>query len=263
MNNRLNEFGRSALVLVAILLWPTLSFAQVKVIISGGFRAAYLEVLPDFERMTGIKVSTTSGGSQGDGPNTIGAQLRRNVPADVVIMNRAGLTELIAEGRILAGTDVDLAETQLGVAVRAGASKPDISTVEAFKQTLLRVKSVVIDGSVSGMYVTTTLFPRLGVADAMAKKTSARGAGAVARGDAEIAIRPISELLPVKGIDLVGKIPDELQRVDIFAAAVVADSKQVDASRKLIAFLASDRALTAITDSGMEPISARSELRGR
>jgi molybdate transport system substrate-binding protein len=257
------EIGRSMLVLAALLLWPALSFAQVKVIISGGFRAAYLEVLPEFERVTGIKVSTTSGGSQGDGPNTIGAQLRRNVPADVVIMNREGLAELMAEGRILAGTDVNLAKTPLGVAVRAGASKPEIATIEAFKQTLLRAKSVVIDGSTSGIYLTKTIFPRLGIADVMAKKTSPGGADVVARGDAEIVIRPISELVPVKGVEVVGKVPDELQYVASFAAAVVADSKQVDESRSLIDFLASDRTTAAITKSGMEPLSTRPELRAR
>jgi len=243
---------------MTLLLWPALSFAQLNVIVSGGFRAAYLELLPDFERTTGIKVNTTSGGSQGTGPNTIGAQLRRNVPADAVIMNRAGLNELMAEGRILARTDVDLAETPLAIAVRAGTPKPDISTPEAFKQTLLRVKSAVIDGSTTGIYLTTTLFPRLGITDVMAKKTSAAPPDLVASGEAEIAIRPVSELLPVKGIDIVGNVPDELQHVSIFSGAVVADSKQVDASRKLLAFLTSDAALKAIAKSGMRPVSTRS-----
>jgi molybdate transport system substrate-binding protein len=258
MTNRLHAFGQSALLLVALLPWPALSFAQLNVIISGGFRAAYLELLPDFERATGIKVNTISGGSQGNGPNTIGAQLRRNVPADAVIMNRAGLDELIAEGRILARTDVDLAETPLAVAVRAGAPKPDISTPEAFKQTLLRVKSLAIDGSTTGIYVTTRLFPRLGIEDVMAKKTSVAPADVVARGEAQIAIRPASELMPVKGIDIVGNVPDELQQVSIFAGAIVADSRQVDASQKLLAFLTSDVALRSIAKSGMRPVSTRS-----
>ncbi len=138
MNTRWRPPSRLVFAIAAILAVPTGLFAQVKVIMSGGFSAAYREVVPEFERTAGIKVATTSGASQGTGPNTIGAQLRARVPADVVIMSREGLADLIAEGRIVAGTDVDLAQTPLGVAVRAGASKPDIRTVAGFTQTLLR-----------------------------------------------------------------------------------------------------------------------------
>src|SRR5438046_288074 len=95
--------------------WPTASFAQVKVIISGGFSAAFAKLVPEFEASSGIMVTTSTGGSQGNGPNTIGAQLRRGVPADLVIMNRAGLDDLIAEGRIVVGTERNLAQTYLGV----------------------------------------------------------------------------------------------------------------------------------------------------
>ena len=114
---------RLAFAMAAVLAFPAASFAQIKVIISGGFSAAYQEVLPEFERTTGIKVTTTSGGSFGNAPTTIGAQLRRGVSADVVIMSREGLNELIAEGRIVAGTDTDLAQSPLGMAVRAGAPR--------------------------------------------------------------------------------------------------------------------------------------------
>ena len=116
---------------IATLLWPTAASAQLKVLISGGFSGAYEQLLPEFERETGIKVTTGSGSSQGTGPQTIGAQLARGVPADVVILSREGLNELIAADRIAAGSDVDLAPAPLGVAVRAGAPKPDVSTVEA------------------------------------------------------------------------------------------------------------------------------------
>src|ERR1700749_3753093 len=111
--------------------------ATLHVLISGGFSAAYERLLPQFERASRIKVTTGSGASQGSGPQTIAAQLARGVPADVVILSREGLGELIAAKRIVAGTDVDLAQVPVGVAVRAGAAKPDVSTVEAFKQVLL------------------------------------------------------------------------------------------------------------------------------
>src|SRR6185436_14951812 len=137
----------AAIFAAAIFVAPATAFAQLKVITSGGFSAAYRELIPVFEQTTGITVTSTSGGSQGSGPNTIGAQLRRGVQADVVIMSKEGLADLIAEGRIAAGTNVDLAQAPVGVAVRAGAPKPDISTVDAFKQTLLRAKSITFTGS--------------------------------------------------------------------------------------------------------------------
>src|ERR1700727_4114754 len=114
------------LSLIALLALPAASFAQLNVIMSGGFSAAYQEALPDFEKSTGITVTTARGQSQGNGPNAIGAQLRRGVPADVVIMSKEGLSQLIADGKIVAGKDIDLAQTPLGVSVRAGAPKPDI-----------------------------------------------------------------------------------------------------------------------------------------
>jgi molybdate transport system substrate-binding protein len=253
----LTAVARVAFAIAAVLAVPRASFAQVHVIISGGFSAAYREVLPEFERTTGIKVTTTTGGSIGNGPNTIGAQLRRGVAADVVILSREGLSELMSEGRIVAGSDTDLAQSPLGVAVRAGAPRPDLSTVDSLKQTLVRAKSVTFTSSTSGVYLMTILFPRLGIADEMAKKTTTAGVAAVVRGEAEMAIQPVSELLPVAGVDFVGTIPAEVQKVNVYAAAVVAGSKETDASKKLIAFLASDAATAAMKKSGMEPSRLR------
>src|SRR5215204_65441 len=141
---------RIILVGAALLIWPTGASAQVKVLISGGFSGAYERLLPEFERTSGIKVTTGSGSSQGTGPQTISAQLARGVSADVVILSREGLNELIAANRIADGTDVDLARTPLGVAVRARTPKPDVSTVETFKQVLLKAKTVAIPGSTGG-----------------------------------------------------------------------------------------------------------------
>jgi molybdate transport system substrate-binding protein len=257
MNKRLRAPIRVALVIAAVLAVPTASFAQVTVIISGGFSAAYREILPEFERTAGIKVTTTSGGSVGSGPNTIGGQIRRGVPADVVILAREGLGDLIAEGRIVAGTDVDLARSIIGMIVRAGTPKPDISTVEALKQTLLRAKSVAMSSSTSGVYLTTILFPRLGIADQMAGKISMSGAAAVGRGEAEIGLQQVSEVLAVPGVDFVGTIPAEVQYVTTYAAAVVTGSKEIEASKRLIAFLSSEGAMAAIKKSGMEPSRLR------
>src|SRR5207245_276033 len=152
-------------VIALLLMSPLAASAQLKVIISGGFSGPYEQLLPEFEKATGIKVTTGSGASQGTGPQTIAAQLASGVPFDVVIMSREGLTDLISQHRIAPGTDVDLARTPLGVAVRKGAPKPDVSTVEAFKQAMLKANMIAMPGSTSGIFLMKDVFPRLGIAD--------------------------------------------------------------------------------------------------
>jgi len=245
------------LLIAALLTYASSSMAQVKVIISGGFSSAYRQVLPEFEKTTGISVTTGSGASQGKGPQTIAAQLERGVPFDVVIMSREGLTELIAAGRIVAGSDVDLATAALGAAVRAGAPKPDVTTVEGFKRALLGAKVVAVPQSTSGIYLLKEVFPKLGIADRINVKVTERGsqsAGMVASGEADIAVQPISELMHVPGIDYVGGLADELQLIQVFSAAIVHGSKDPEAAKRLIQFLASGRAAPAIEKNGMEPI---------
>ena len=228
----------------------------MKVMISGGFSGPYQQLLPGFERSTGISVTTLSGASQGKGPETIGAQLARGVAVDVVILSREGLTELIAEGQILAGSDVDLATAAVGAAVRAGAPRPDISTVAAFKQALLDAKVVAVPASTSGIYLTTEVFPRLGVGDKVrVMPRGSQSSALVAAGEADIAVQPTSELMHVPGLNYLGPIPDEVQLIQAFCGAIVAGSKALAASRRLIAFLASEAAAAAIRGSGMEPAS--------
>jgi molybdate transport system substrate-binding protein len=242
-----------ALAAMAALASP--ASAQVKAIISGGFSAAYRDLLPRFETASGIAVTTTTGGSVGSGPNTIPSQIRRGVPTDIVILAREGLGELIADDRIVGGSDRDLARSIIGVVVRAGAPRPDISTVDGLRQTLLRVSSIAVSSSTSGVYLTKTLFPKLGIAAQVAGKTSMNGAAAVGRGEAELGLQQVSELLPLSGVDFVGTIPGEVQYVTTYAAAVVQGSAQIDAAKQLIAFLASPAAFAAIRASGMEPAS--------
>ena len=232
--------------------------AQLNVLISGGFSGAYEQLLPEFERTSGIKVTTGSGASQGTGPQTIAAQLARGVPADVVILSREGLTELIAEKRIAVGTQMDLARVPLGVAVRAGTAKPDASTVAAFKQVLLKAKIVAIPASTSGIWLTTDLFPRLGIAEKVNVKAAPRGTdatGMVAAGGADLAVMPVSEIVHARGVDFAGSLAPEIQFVQTFSAAVVAGSGDIDGSKRLIEFLASTRASEAIRNSGMEPLA--------
>jgi molybdate transport system substrate-binding protein len=248
----------SFVISAALLFWPLAASAQLNVLISGGFSGAYEQLLPEFERTSGIKVTTGSGASQGTGPQTIAAQLARGVPADVVILSREGLGELIAAKRIAAGTDVDLARVPLGVAVRAGTPKPDVSTAEAFKEVLLKAKTVAIPGSTSGIWLKSDLFPRLGIADKINVKVTPRGTdatGMVAAGGADLAVMPVSEIVHARGVDFAGSLAPEIQFVQTFSAAVVAGSGDIEGSKRLVAFLASARASEAIRNSGMDPVA--------
>lgn len=230
--------------------------ARLSVLTSGGFSGAYEKLLPEFEQTSGITVRTGSGASQGAGPQTIAAQLSRGIAADVVILSREGLSELIAANRIAAGTDKDLARVPLGVAVRAGTAKPDVSGVEGFKQVLLKAKTVAVPESTSGIWLMSDLFPRLGIAEKLSIKAAPRGTDAtrmVAAGEVDLAVMPVSEILHAHGVAFAGSIAAEIQFVQTFSAAIVAGSKQIEAAKRLIAFLASPQASGAIRKSGMEP----------
>jgi molybdate transport system substrate-binding protein len=224
---------------------------------SGGFSGAYERLLPEFQRSTGIAVTTGSGASQGSGPQTIAAQLARGVHADVVILSREGLGDLIAADKIVAGTGVDLAQVPLGVAIRAGAAKPDVTTVAAFKQLLLKADTIAMPASTSGIWMTTDLFPRLGIGGKVKTKLAPRGSDAtrmVAAGEVDLAVMPVSEILVAPGVAFAGAIAPEIQFVQTFSAAIVADSGAIESSKRLIDFLASASAHKAIRNSGMEPV---------
>jgi molybdate transport system substrate-binding protein len=227
-------------------------------LISGGFDAACRELLPQFERATGIRVAAASGSSQGTGPQVIAAQLARGVAADVVILSREGLNDLIAAKRIAPGTDRDLASTPIGVAVRSGAPKPQVGTVEALKRALLEAKDVAVPASTSGIFLVKEVFPRLDLGARVSVNVTPRGTGAaamVAAGEAKIGLLPVSEILGAPGVDFAGTIAPEIQLVQVFSAAVAAGSEEADAARRLIAFLASEAASAAIRKSGMDPVS--------
>ena len=249
-----------AIALAGALLMPMAASAQVKVIISGGFSGPYEKLLPEFERTSGIKVTTGSGASQGSGPQTIAAQLAAGAKFDAVICSREGLQELIVQKRIAAGTDVDVAMAPLGVAVRAGAPKPDVSTVEAFKQLMLKSKTVAMPASTGGIFLMKEVFPKLGIADKVNVKATPRGSGAtamVAAGEADVAVLPVSEILHASGVDFVGVIAEEIQLHQPFAAAVVQGSKEEQGAKKLIAFLTSESAAPTIKAGGMAPLHGK------
>jgi molybdate transport system substrate-binding protein len=233
---------------------------KLTVIISGGFSLAYHKVLPIFERSTGIAVTTLSGASQGTGPKTIKHQLEAGTEVDVVIMSKEGLGELIALGRIADGSDVELATVPLGAAVRRGRPKPDLSNIEAFKRAVLGARLVAIPASTSGIFLKDEVFPKLGIADQVTFRVMARGTEStalLAAGEADLALGPVSELIDQAGIEPVGALPDEVQLIQMFVAAIVDTSRRSEQARRLIEFLTSEETAAAIRTSGMEPVGRR------
>jgi len=249
------------LVAAALLVAGTAGAAEVKVMISGGFSAAYRTLIPEFERTTHNTVITVAGPSMGDTPQAIPNRLQRGEPADVLIMVSSALDELIKLGKVVPDSRIDLARSKIGMVVRAGEPKPDISSVEAFKRALIEAKSIAYSDSASGVYLSTVLFQRLGIAEQVLGKSRmipAEPVGAVvARGEAQVGFQQISELLPVPGVDLVGPLPPEIQKITVFSAGIAAGAREPDAARALLQFLSSPAAAPPIAKSGLEPVTSK------
>ena len=260
--SRRNFFATSALALIcALLTTTTLRADEIKVVTSGAFTAAYLELAPEYERTTHNKLVTEFGASMGTTHRAIPMRLERGEAIDVVIMSAPALADLIEQGKVRADSRVDLVQSSIGMAVKAGAPRPDISTIDALKHALLAAKSIAYSDSVSGVYLSTELFPALGIADQIKGKTRMIEADpvgeAVARGEVEIGFQQVSELLPVKGIDIVGELPPGAQRATVFAAGIPVLSKHPEAAQAFIQWLASPAAYAAITKSGLEPMKSK------
>jgi molybdate transport system substrate-binding protein len=248
-------------LICALLAVATARADEIKVVTSGGFTAAYLELVPDYESATRNKLVTEFGPSMGTTHNAIPIRLERGEAIDVVIMAAPALDDLIKQGKVRAGSRVDLVQSKIGMAVKSGAPQPDISTVDALKRTLLAAKSIAYSDSASGVYLSTELFPKLGIAGqikAKSRKIEADPVGAVvATGEFEIGFQQISELRPVKGIDIVGPLPPGAQRVTVFAAGIPATATHPEAAKALIQWLASPAAYAAIKKSGLEPANSK------
>ena len=241
----------------ALLTAATVRGAEIKVVTSRAFEAAYLELVPEYEHSTHNKLVTEFGSSMGTTHNAIPLRLERGEAVDVVIMAAPALENLIRQGRVRADTRVDLAQSKIGMAIKAGAPQPDISTVDALKRTLLAAKSIAYSDSASGVYLSGELFPKLGIAEQIKGKTRKIEGDpvgeVVANGEVEIGFQQISELRPVKGIEIGGELPHGAQRVTVIAGGIPTTSKQPDAAKALIQWLASPAADSAIKKSGLEP----------
>jgi molybdate transport system substrate-binding protein len=254
------SFRFSPLLVVALALpGKALWAADIHVMTSGGFTAAYNQLVPEFERATGHKVITAYGASMGNAPDAIPNRLARKERVDVVILAAPALEDLVKQGKVAAGSQVDLVRSLIGMSVRSGAPKPDIGSVDALRRTLLNAQSIAYSASASGVYISTELFQRLGIADQVSGKSkrilSERVGAVVARGEAELGFQQVSELLPVPGVDYVGPLPAEVQRVTVFSAGVGADAAEPDAAKALIRFFTSAPAAPVITQTGLEPLT--------
>ena len=234
---------------------------DIRVMTSGAFTAALLALIPQLERLTNKKIVTAST-SIGTGDNSIPNRLKRGEVVDVVIVADTVLRRFIEDGLVLAEGYAPVARSTIGMAVRAGAPKPDISSIDALRRTLLQAKSIAYSASVSGQYLTTELYQRLGIADHVLGKSRLIGGGervgaVVARGEAEIGFQQMSELLPVSGIAHITPLPPEVQKVSSFAAGVAASSPDPVLASSVIQFFSSPEAAQAITNSGLEPIRDR------
>ena len=233
---------------------------EVTVVTSGGLAAAYDVLAPRFQEETGILLVAAYGASTGGAADSIPARLERGERFDVLIMSQAGLDELIARDLVRPETRVDLARSSIGLAVREGAPMPDISTPDAFAETLLAAESIGYSASVSGTYVSTELFPRLGLTEQLAPKSrrivSERVAAVVARGELEIGFQQVSEILSIEGAAYAGPIPDEYQRVTTFSTGITTDAGNPDGAQKLIDFLSSAEAAPTIAETGLEPVTS-------
>ena len=226
--------------------------ATINVLSSNAIKAAYTELVPQFERASGHKVTTTWAGT-----NDILKRMKANETYDLMIMARPTLDDLAKQGKVVAGSQVNLVASGIGVAVRAGAPKPDISSGEAVKRALLAARSIGYSQGPSGVYL-INLFERWGIADTIRSRIVQTPPGhpvgeAVARGEAEIGFQQVSELLPVAGIAYVGPLPPDIQEVTTFAGGIHTGATNVDAAKAWIKFIASPAAVAAIKTSGMEP----------
>jgi len=236
----------------ALLFSGMANAAEIKVLSTQATEEAYRELVPQFEKASGHKVATTFTG-------TLGAmkRLADGETYDLLIMSSSSIDELIKSGKIVRGSRVDFAKSGVGVAVRKGAPKPDISSTEALKKTLLAAKSIGYSTGPSGNYI-VSLFEKMGIGDQVKPKLKRTPTGVfvgsiIASGDVEIGFQQVSELMHFAGIDYLGPLPADVQYITIFSSGVHAGAKQEDAAKALVKFITAPAAAAVIKKHGLEP----------
>jgi molybdate transport system substrate-binding protein len=235
-----------------LMLASVAGAAEIKVLASNAIKEAYLELAPQFEKASENKVVTTWAGTI-----DIMKRMAAGETYDLVIMAGPSIDELVKQGKIVSGSRVDLVKSGVGVAVRAGAPKPDISSGDALKKTLLSAKSVGLSTGPSGVYV-ADLLQRMGIADEIKPKLKQTAPGVpvgtiVASGEAEIGFQQVSELIHVPGIDYIGPLPADVQHITVFSAGIHSGTKEPDAAKALVKFITAPTAVPVIKKHGLEP----------
>ena len=244
-----------ALLPAALLAASAAQADTIKVLTSGAFKQVVLALVPGFEARTGHKVEV-----QNDTAGALSKRIEGGEAFDVVVLTPAGLKPFAADGKVVADSVAPLARVAIGVAVPAGAPKPAIATVDEFKAALLAARKVAyIDpasGGSSGIYL-DGLFQRIGIADAVHAKAVLVQGGYVAEklpsGEADLAVHQISEILPVKGVDLVGPLPEAVQNYTTYAGAVGGHTTHPQAARAFLAALHGPEAAETLRTKGMDP----------
>ena len=233
--------------------------APVRVMTSGGFTEAHKLLAPQFSKATGIPVESAYGSSMGASPTSIPNRLQKGEVADVVILARSALDDLADKGLVQPGSQVDLVKSGIGVSVKNGSPLPDISTEAQLREALLAAKSIAYSASASGVYYETELLKKLGIHDQVMPKSrkivTERVGTIVARGEAELGLQQVSELLPIEGISFVGPLPESVQKYTVFSAGTAKTSINTQGLRQLLQFYTSPTAARTIRDTGLEPIS--------
>ena len=231
----------------------------VRLMTSGGFTAAHQLLAPQFTAKTGVVVESAYGSSMGSSPTSIPNRLSQGEKADVVILARGALDDLAAKGLVKPGTQIDLVRSAIGVAVKKGAPLPDISTEDKLRQVLLNAKSIAYSASASGTYYETQMLKKLGIHDQVMPKSkkivTERVGTIVARGEAEIGLQQVSELLPIEGISYAGTLPHSVQHYTLFSAGTASTSTNPQGLEQLLKFYTSPAAYKAIRDTGLEPVA--------
>ena len=239
----------------------TPSDQSIQIITSGAFAAALQELTPIYCQQTGEKIELHFGSSLGAAHDSIPTRLSQGQQFDAFILARKALDEFATQGHLADGLGWDLVESNIGVAVRVGDPAPDISTLAAFKQTMLKSRAVALAASASGIYLSTEIFPQLGIADQMRKTAftvySERVGHVIARGEADIGFQQASEIMPIQTVKLIGLLPPEIRKPFYFSAAIGAsciDEQRLTRTRAFLRFLASPLADDIIRRTGLEPL---------
>lgn len=253
------RLARGICAIFTLLTAPYGYAADLHVVSSGGFAGAYKELAPEFEKQTGNKLITAWGLSNGASKNAIPIRLERGEDIDVVLMTGDSLDELMARGKLLPGSKVLLANSPIACAVRQGEPKPDISTVTNLKDAFLGAKTIAYSNGASGEYIKNRLMIHLGIKgqmDGKLKQTLATPVGeAIASGDAEIGCQQLSELKEIKGIEIIGLLPQEVQLITPLFGAVVARSIVPMQARDLLIFLSSLANAHVLVANGLTPVT--------